>query len=106
MPELPKATSMSTRVHNAVTMRQECRPRRLARPTAKRQSEHATLTRTQSALLGYVARGLTNVEVAHAMSITVGTTKWHLHEIFKRLGVRNRTAAVARARQLGLLQRV
>jgi LuxR family transcriptional regulator, maltose regulon positive regulatory protein len=73
---------------------------------ATRQWNHAagaTLTRAQVAVLRHVARGLTNAEVARKMSITVGTTKWHLHGIFQRLGVRNRTAAVARARQLGLL---
>jgi LuxR family maltose regulon positive regulatory protein len=35
--------------------------------------------------------------------ITVGTTKWHLNQIYGKLQVRNRTEAVALARQLLLL---
>jgi len=33
----------------------------------------------------------------------VGTTKWHLNQIFGKLQVRNRTGAVVRARALKIL---
>jgi LuxR family maltose regulon positive regulatory protein len=33
----------------------------------------------------------------------VGTVKWHLNNLFGKLGVKNRTQAVAQARALGLL---
>jgi LuxR family transcriptional regulator, maltose regulon positive regulatory protein len=62
-----------------------------------------TLTDTQKRILVLIARGMSNQQVADALFITVGTTKWHLNQIFGRLQVRNRTEAVARARQLRML---
>jgi DNA-binding NarL/FixJ family response regulator len=44
----------------------------------------------QVALL--VARGFSNKDVAHELGITGGTVKIHVHKIFQKLGVRNRTA--------------
>jgi DNA-binding CsgD family transcriptional regulator len=61
------------------------------------------LSRTQIEILRRVNAGLSNQEIAVELGITVGTTKWHLHRIFTRLQVANRTAAAAKARQLGLL---
>ncbi len=62
-----------------------------------------TLTDTQRRILALIATGMPNQQVADTLFITVGTTKWHLKEIFSRLQVRNRTEAVARARELNLL---
>ena len=62
-----------------------------------------TLTDTQRRILGLIATGMSNQQVADKLFITVGTTKWHLNQIFGRLQARNRTEAVARARQLNLL---
>ena len=62
-----------------------------------------TLTDTQQRILGLIATGMSNQQVADKLFITVGTTKWHLNQIFGRLQARNRTEAVARARQLNLL---
>ena len=65
--------------------------------------ERAVLTPREAELLRRLGRGLSNQQIADQMAITVGTTKGHLHRIFRKLNVRNRTSAVARARQLGLL---
>lgn len=54
-------------------------------------------------LLRLVAQGLSNDEIASRRSLSINTVKWHLKNVYGKLGVRNRTAAVARARQLGLL---
>jgi LuxR family maltose regulon positive regulatory protein len=62
-----------------------------------------TLTETQRRILGLIATGMSNQQVADKLLITVGTTKWHLNQIFGRLQARNRTEAVARARELHLL---
>lgn len=61
-----------------------------------------TLTETQRRILGLIATGMSNQQVADKLFITVGTTKWHLNQIFGRLQAGNRTEAVARARELGL----
>jgi LuxR family maltose regulon positive regulatory protein len=61
------------------------------------------LSQAQLEVLHLVNLGHANREIADQLAITVGTTKWHLYQIFRKLDVKNRTAAAARARQLGLL---
>jgi LuxR family transcriptional regulator, maltose regulon positive regulatory protein len=58
---------------------------------------------TQLTILRLVADGLSNQEVADKLGITVGTTKWHLSEIYGKLGVASRTQALAHARRLRLI---
>jgi LuxR family maltose regulon positive regulatory protein len=54
-------------------------------------------------ILSHLDRGLTNQEIASKLDITVGTTKWHLNQIFGKFQVRNRVEAIAKARELGLI---
>ncbi len=54
-------------------------------------------------VLGLIAGGLSNSEVAGRLYISLSTVKGHTTHIFGKLGVKNRTQAVARARSLGLL---
>lgn len=54
-------------------------------------------------VLRLVAIGRSNQQVAQALVIGVGTIKTHLLNIYGKLGVHNRTEAVARARDLGLV---
>jgi LuxR family transcriptional regulator, maltose regulon positive regulatory protein len=61
------------------------------------------LSGTQIEILSHLDRGLTNREIADRLAITVGTTKWHLNQIFGKLHVRNRVEAIAKARELRLL---
>lgn len=61
------------------------------------------LTRNQLAILRLVAEGLSNREIAARMTITEGTAKWHLNEIYTKLNVSSRTQALVQARELRLL---
>jgi LuxR family maltose regulon positive regulatory protein len=61
------------------------------------------LNRIELDILGLLNHGLTNREIADKLSMTVGTTKWRMNQIFGKLQVRNRVEALARARQLKLL---
>jgi LuxR family maltose regulon positive regulatory protein len=61
------------------------------------------LTNRELEILALVARGASNQEVASELVITVGTVKGHLNHVLGKLGARNRTEAVARARELYLL---
>jgi LuxR family transcriptional regulator, maltose regulon positive regulatory protein len=54
-------------------------------------------------VLGLVAAGQTNQEIAKVLVVTVETVKSHVGHVLAKLGVANRTQAVARARELGLL---
>jgi len=52
-------------------------------------------------VLGLIVAGKTNREIADELVISVGTAKWHVHNILQKLGVSNRSQATARARELG-----
>ncbi len=54
-------------------------------------------------VLGLIAKGLSNHEIADQLALAVSTVKWYINSLFSKLGVHSRTQAVARARELGLL---
>ncbi len=54
-------------------------------------------------ILRLLGDGLSNQEIARKLVVAVGTVKAHNHNIFNKLGVDNRTRAIMRARQLGLI---
>jgi LuxR family maltose regulon positive regulatory protein len=64
---------------------------------------HENLTRMEHEILKRVNAGLTNRQIGEKLGITLSTTKWYMTQIFGKLNVRNRTQAMARARQLKLL---
>jgi LuxR family maltose regulon positive regulatory protein len=61
------------------------------------------LTEREVELLGLIAAGLSNQEIAGRLFISLPTVKWHTNNIYSKLGVRNRIQAVAQARALGIL---
>lgn len=61
------------------------------------------LTRNQRTVLQHVAGGASNGQIGRRMGISQDTVKWHLKQIFRRLGVSNRCAAVTAARARGVL---
>ena len=61
------------------------------------------LSRSEREILRLLNNGATNQEIADKLGTTVGTTKWHLNQIFGKLQVRNRTGAVVRARAIKIL---
>jgi LuxR family maltose regulon positive regulatory protein len=61
------------------------------------------LTKRELEVLGLMAAGLSNREIAGELVLAMGTVKAHLHNIYGKLGVRGRTQAAARARELDLL---
>ena len=54
-------------------------------------------------VLNLIAKGSTNQEIAQELILSLYTVKSHARNIYSKLGVKNRTEAVARARMLGLL---
>jgi DNA-binding CsgD family transcriptional regulator len=56
------------------------------------------LTTREAEVVGWVARGKTNAEIAAALFISPQTVRKHLENVFMKLGVRTRTAAAAYAR--------
>jgi LuxR family maltose regulon positive regulatory protein len=68
-------------------------PQALIEPLSDRELE----------VLHLIAEGLSNREIAQRLVITVGTTKTHINNIYRKLEVRSRTQALARAGELQLL---
>jgi LuxR family transcriptional regulator, maltose regulon positive regulatory protein len=54
-------------------------------------------------VLGLLAAGKPNQAIAEELVVTLETVKSHVAHILGKLGVANRTQAVVRARELGLL---
>jgi DNA-binding NarL/FixJ family response regulator len=63
------------------------------------------LTPRELEVLGLVAQGLPNKEIAARLTITVRTVKFYVSSIMAKLGAGNRTEAVAVAAQRGLISR-
>ena len=61
------------------------------------------LSRREIEVLRLVAGGYSNGEIGERLFLSVSTVKGHNFKIFEKLGVRRRTEAIARARELGLL---
>jgi len=61
------------------------------------------LSGRETEVLTLVARGDTNAEIGRALFISEATVKTHLLRAFGKLGVSDRTAAVTRAFELGML---
>ena len=58
----------------------------------------ASLTVTERRILTYVAAGLSNPEIAEQITVATSTVRKHLENIYRKLGVGSRTAAIARLR--------
>jgi len=61
-----------------------------------------TLTDRESEILGLIAGGATNREIAAALFLSPHTVKEHTSTLYRKLGARNRAEAVQRAQRLGL----
>lgn len=61
------------------------------------------LSSREQEVLVLLAEGLTNAELSKQLFVSLSTIKTHLLHIFTKLNVKNRTSAIERARQLGLL---
>lgn len=62
------------------------------------------LNEREREILQMVANGLLNREIANSLSLTEGSVKWHLQQIYDKVGTRRRAQAVQRAKDLGLIQ--
>jgi len=66
---------------------------RLPEPVRERELE----------VLALIAAGKSNAEIARELFVSVSTVKTHINNLYRKLDARNRTQAVARAREMGVL---
>ncbi len=62
-----------------------------------------SLTDRELEVLRLLAAGQSNQRIAHDLVVTLDTVKKHVSHVMSKLGAANRTEAVARARQVGLI---
>ena len=63
------------------------------------------LSERELEVLGYIAEGLSNPEIARRLYLSTNTLKAHAQNIFAKLDVHNRLQAVSKAKELGLFER-
>ena len=73
------------------------------RPTFPHLEPPDPLTPREQAVLRFLAGGYSNREIAGALAVAEGTVKNHITSILSKLGVRDRTRAVLRGVELGLV---
>lgn len=62
-----------------------------------------SISAREKQVLDLLAAGYTNQEIADTLGVTLTTVKSHAGSIYTKLGVKSRTQAIVRARELGLL---
>jgi LuxR family maltose regulon positive regulatory protein len=72
-------------------------------PQARASALIEPLSEREIEILGLIAQGLTNREIARQLVLSPGTVKVHTNHTYGRLDAHNRTQAVAKARALGIL---
>ncbi len=71
---------------------------------ARGESARPALTAREAEVLHALANGLRNKEIARQLQVSERTVTFHLEHIFQKLQVSNRTEALSRALELGLLK--
>src|SRR5207302_8843209 len=92
--------------HGEQVLDQDMLKRALARGTKRTVAAAAaiaSLTPRETEIVRLAAQGLRNRELAQRLSITEGTVKIHLHNIYEKLGVDGRLELVLSAQQRGLV---
>jgi DNA-binding CsgD family transcriptional regulator len=62
-----------------------------------------SLTFRELKVLQLISNGFSNREIAQELYLSIETIKWYNRQIFKKLGVKNRTQAAKKAVELNLL---
>ena len=66
------------------------------------EAENLGLTVRELEVVRLIAQGQSNIEIAAALFVSEATVKTHINHIFSKLGARDRTQVIIKARQMGL----
>lgn len=69
----------------------------------KEKGGHDELTKKERKVIQAAESGDTTLQLSQQFNISQGTLKWHLHNIYGKLGVKNRTQAIKKAKELGYI---
>ena len=87
----------------AVTRRLIAEFARLRPPQRTEARDIDSLTRREREILGLVAEGLSNQEIAHRLVLSNETVKTHVSHVLRKLGLHDRAQAVVAAYESGLV---
>lgn len=96
----PRSQYQELRVYTGNLLSAFAQPTGIAKPAAGMVE---ALSERELEVLRLIALGLSNNEISQRLFLALNTIKGHNRIIFDKLQVQNRTGAVARARELGLL---
>jgi len=82
------------------------RPADATRQTTRRPAGAPAMSEREIEILRVVAKGLSLVEIAELLGISVNTVKTHVKRIYHKLAVNSRTEAVFEAHCMGLLHSI
>lgn len=71
--------------------------------TNKDAIQQLNLSQREMEVLQLMAKGLSNAEIAEQLFISLNTIKTHASKLYEKMGVKRRTQAVEKARQLRLI---
>src|SRR5262245_58550412 len=91
-------------VHSGGSLLQPVVAARLLRQVSDPPALPESLTERELEVLRLLAKGRQNKEIASELVISERTVKFHVSAILAKLGVGNRTEAVSKAAQLGLVE--
>ncbi|WP_295481340.1 LuxR C-terminal-related transcriptional regulator [uncultured Pseudomonas sp.] len=96
VPLSPSAEALFERLCQALALPSQPKsPAALPEPLSRRELE----------LLALLDSGMTYQQIADQVFISLATVKWHVYNIYGKLGVKNRSGALVAAHQLQLLSR-
>jgi LuxR family maltose regulon positive regulatory protein len=78
-------------------------PEQPAKPRQSTTLLPEPLNERELEVLRLIAQGHSNQQIADRLVVAISTVKWHINNLYGKLGVGTRTQALARATQLGLL---
>lgn len=91
-------------LHEAAAGRLVLAPEMAQRVLTSMRTIRPSLSAREAEVLRLVADGLSNRDIARALFLTAATVKSHLVHIYTKLDVDSRTQAVARGRELGIIE--
>jgi LuxR family maltose regulon positive regulatory protein len=71
-------------------------------PSAPFEALPEPLSEQEIRVLKLIMAGKSNAEIAAELVISVGTAKWHVHNVLQKMGVNTRTQAIVRAKTLDI----
>lgn len=91
-------------LHEAAAGRLVLAPEMAQRVLTSMRTIRPSLSAREAEVLRLVADGLSNRDIARALFLTAATVKSHLVHIYTKLDVDSRTQAVAKGRELGIIE--